>query len=97
MEEPINTSDNQNQRQEDSNISSSASSRKIKFVYIATIVGIFLLILTLNLNYFNILPISTVFPNQFGWLPHKERVIVDNKKLNEKFPQNQSTPTPTDS
>lgn len=40
------------------------------------VLEIFFIVITLSIffgvmNYFNILPISEVFPNQLGWLPHK--------------------------
>ena len=38
----------------------------------ALFVGITLILLFGILNYFNILPISKIFPNQLGFLPHKQ-------------------------
>lgn len=37
---------------------------------ISVSIAILLLLLLLTLNYFNILSLSKLFPNQFGWLPH---------------------------
>lgn len=39
-------------------------------------IGFFLLVFLL-LNYFNIISLSTLYPNQLGWLPTKNQVIVE--------------------
>lgn len=92
---PINVPESQNLEKGSSNISTQASPPHASFIYIGAFIGIVFLILIFTLNYFNILSISTLLPNQFGWLPHKEKVAINSKKPNEKFSQNQSAPTPT--
>jgi predicted PurR-regulated permease PerM len=42
------------------------------------------------LNYFNILSLSTLYPNQLSWLPHQQTI----KKQTQKYPL---TPTSTNS
>lgn len=42
---------------------------------VGTSVAILLLFLLLFLNYFNILSLSLLFPNQLGWLPHKTQQV----------------------
>lgn len=41
-------------------------------------VVVVLLLLFGTLNYFNILSVSSVFPNQFGWLPRQQTKVVIN-------------------
>ena len=45
-------------------------------------VAVVLVLLFSTLNYFNILPISTLWPNQLGWLPHKQYSNVAMKQFN---------------
>jgi len=94
MEESVNTSYNQNSEQQDDNVSPTASSRKIDSIYLVVFIAVVFLALIFTLNYFNILPISSLFPNQFGFLPHKEKAVVDNKPDKES-PKNQIATMPT--
>jgi hypothetical protein len=51
-----------------------------KFLLVITLIVIFLISLFV-LNYFNIVSVSSFFPNQLGWLPHKtmsEAIGEDN-------------------
>ena len=70
---PVNQND-QTLQQPNNNISTvvESSSKKSHFIYLAVFIGIVLLILILTLNYFNILSLSIMLPNQLGWLPHKQ-------------------------
>lgn len=93
MEETVNTSYNQSAEQQNNSMPSVASSQKINPIYLAIFIALVFLVLIFTLNYFNIFPISTLFPNQFGWLPNKERAV--NDIADKKSPQVQSTITPT--
>lgn len=62
-------------------------------VFEISFVAVILLLLFGILNYFNILSISDVFPNQLGWLPRKE-VSTDTSPTNFT-PAQQKVPTGT--
>lgn len=54
-----------------------ASSRNRSSIYRgAFFIGLVFLVLIFTLNYFNILPLSALFPNQLSWLPHKEKAQI---------------------
>jgi len=74
MEESINTPYNQDSEQQGNNTPAvtADSSQKTKTpIYIGAFIPLVFLVLIFSLNYFNILPISTLWPKQLGFLPHR--------------------------
>lgn len=62
------------------------------FEVVFVIVGVLFLLGTIN--YFNLLPVSEVFPKYLGWLPRQERAKPNNDIYND-FIKSYNTPRPT--
>lgn len=48
---------------------------RINIFPVGVFIGILIILLLLSLNYLNIISLSNLFPNQLGWLPHKNQSI----------------------
>ncbi len=62
-------------------------------------VAVVLMLVFGTLNYFNILSVSDVFPQQLGWLPKQTKIASQGETLQTRQPQKNfssvSSPTPT--
>lgn len=54
-------------------------------ISVVLLLGVGLVLLLGALNYFNIFPLSTLFPNYLGWLPHQERKDNSTNLANNLF------------
>ena len=61
-----------------------------EFIFVAILLVLFFAIL----NYFNILPISKIFPSQLGWLPQKEVPSGTSQQASNVTPPPTILPTP---
>lgn len=70
--------------------------KDVGFLFTGGLAGIILFVIILFLlNFFNILPLSSLFPNQLGWLPHQKQ---DSKiSYNNIVPKQQNTDISTSS
>ena len=72
-----------------------SNSKRVKFFGIGGFISIFFLILIFLLNYFNILPLSILFPSQLAWLPHKQEFTKTTSQPKKTLNQPAIIKTPT--